>query len=81
MKLSPVFGITLSAFAITAVAALGFSNQAKALIFSGDSSGTWGKPDPGSFNTNPIYKGVGTNTLNGDCQFLISPDLGLPLIA
>ncbi|PAX59554.1 choice-of-anchor K domain-containing protein [Brunnivagina elsteri] len=62
MKLSSVFGITLSAFAITAVAALGFSNQAKALIFSGDSSGTWGEPDPGTFNTNPIYKGVGTNT-------------------
>ncbi len=78
MKLSSVFGITLSAFAITAVAALGFSNQAKALIFSGDSNGTWGEPDPGTFNTKPMYKGVGTNTFEWGESLPNNPIFGTP---
>jgi hypothetical protein len=78
MKLSPVFGITLSAFAITAVAALGFSSQAKALIFSGNSSGTWGEPDPGTFNTNPTYEGVGTNTFEWGESLPDNPRFGTP---
>jgi hypothetical protein len=78
MKLSSVFGITLSAFAITAVAALGFSNQAKALIFSGESSGTWGEPDPGTFNTNPIYEGVGTNTFAWGLSLPNNPRFATP---
>ncbi len=69
MKLSSVF-VTVSAVAVTAVTALGFSGQAQALIFSGNSSGTWGEPypkgknTPGSINTNPVYSGVGTNSFS-----------------
>jgi hypothetical protein len=78
MKLSSVFGITLSTFAITAVAALGLSSQAKALIFSGDSSGTWGEPDPGAYNKKPMYKGVGTNTFEWGESHPKNPKFGTP---
>ncbi|GAX43397.1 peptidase-like protein [Tolypothrix sp. NIES-4075] len=61
MKLSSVFVTTLS-IAVTALTALGFSSQAQALTFSGNSSGVWGEPTPGGMNTNPIYSGVGTNS-------------------
>ncbi|NEU77008.1 PEP-CTERM sorting domain-containing protein [Hassallia byssoidea VB512170] len=63
MKLSSVFVTSLSV-AVTALTALGFSSQAQALTFSGESSGVWGKPTPGGMNTNPIYSGVGTNSFS-----------------
>lgn len=63
MKLSLVFATAISSFFVGAIIALGFSNQADALTFSGISSGTWGEPTPGStdINPNPIYTGVGNN--------------------
>ncbi|WP_375504695.1 choice-of-anchor K domain-containing protein [uncultured Nostoc sp.] len=63
MKLSLVFATAISSFFVGATIALGFSNQADALTFSGISTGTWGKPTPGSIdiNPNPIYTGVGNN--------------------
>lgn len=61
MKLSSVFVTSLSV-AVAALTALGFSSQAQALTFSGNSIGTWGKPTPGSMNTIPIYSGVGSNS-------------------
>jgi hypothetical protein len=68
MKLSSVFITTLSV-AVTALTALGFSSQAQALTFSGNSSGAWGEPTPGSINTNPIFSGVGTNSFSwGDAD-------------
>lgn len=60
MKLSSVV-TTLSALAVTAMTALGFSSQAQALTFSGVSSGVWGKPTPGSINPNPQYSPPGSN--------------------
>jgi hypothetical protein len=53
MKLSSVFVTTLSV-AVTALTALGFSSQAQALTFSGNSSGVWGEPTPGGMN--PDFK-------------------------
>jgi hypothetical protein len=64
MKLSSVFVTTLYAFAVTALTALGFSGQAQALTFSGNSSGAWGEPTPGGMNTKPIYSGVGSNSFS-----------------
>ncbi|MEH2433205.1 MAG: choice-of-anchor K domain-containing protein [Nostoc sp.] len=63
MKLSLVFATAISSFFVGATIALGFSNQADALTFSGISTGTWGEPTPGStdINPNPIYTGVGNN--------------------
>lgn len=63
MKLSLVFPTAISSFFVGATIALGFSNQADALTFSGISTGTWGEPTPGSININPnpIYTGVGNN--------------------
>ncbi|HYX15709.1 MAG TPA: choice-of-anchor K domain-containing protein [Nostoc sp.] len=63
MKLSLVFATAISSFFVGAAIALGFSNQADALTFSGISTGTWGEPTPGStdINPNPIYTGVGNN--------------------
>lgn len=60
MKLSSVFVTTLSV-AVTALTALGFSSQAQALTFSGNSSGAWGEPTPGGMNTNPKYSPPGSN--------------------
>lgn len=69
MKLSSVFVTTLSAFAVTALTALGFSGLAQALTFSGNSSGAWGEPTPGNMNTKPIYSGVGSNSFSwGDAD-------------
>ncbi|MEA5571141.1 choice-of-anchor K domain-containing protein [Calothrix sp. UHCC 0171] len=78
MKLSSVFGVTLSACTITAVAALGFSNQAQALIFSGNSSGTWGEPDPGAFNIYATYNGVGTNDFKWGLSLPDNPRFATP---
>ncbi|MCC5662726.1 choice-of-anchor K domain-containing protein [Nostoc sp. CHAB 5784] len=63
MKLSLVFAAAISSFFVGATTALGFSDQADALTFSGISTGTWGKPTSGStdINPNPIYTGVGNN--------------------
>ncbi|MCC5657736.1 choice-of-anchor K domain-containing protein [Nostoc sp. XA010] len=63
MKLSLVFPTAISSFFVGATIALGFSNQADALTFSGISTGTWGEPTSGSININPnpIYTGVGNN--------------------
>ncbi len=60
MKLSSVFVTSLSV-AVTALTALGFSSQAQALTFSGNSSGIWGEPTPGSMNTDPMYSAPGSN--------------------
>ena len=64
MKLSLVFATAISSFLVGATIALGFSDQADALTFSGISTGRWGEPNPGSTDTNPnpIYTGVGNNT-------------------
>jgi hypothetical protein len=43
------------------------SNHAQAVTFTGNSSGTWGKPNPGE-NENPEYSGVSKNTLTGGCH-------------
>lgn len=63
MKLSLVFAAAISSFFVGATTALGFSDQADALTFSGISTGTWGEPTPGSIeiNPNPVYTGVGNN--------------------
>lgn len=60
MKLSSLINKAVSVVAISTIAALGFCGQAKATVFSGNSNGIWGIPDPG-INTDPYYKGVGTN--------------------
>ncbi len=61
MKLNSLFNIAVFPFAVAALSVIGFSNQAKAVIFSGNISGKWGEPVPESINTDPIYNGVGTN--------------------
>ena len=63
MKLNLVFVTAISSFFVGATIALGFSNQADALTFSGISTGTWGEPTSGrtDMNPNPIYTGVGNN--------------------
>lgn len=63
MKLSSLFVTTLSV-AVSALTALGFSSQAQALTFSGESSGVWGEPTPGGMNTNPVYSGVRSNSFS-----------------
>ncbi|WP_375511840.1 choice-of-anchor K domain-containing protein [uncultured Nostoc sp.] len=71
MKLSLVFATAICSFFVGATTALGFSDQADALTFSGISTGTWGEPNPGSTDTNPnpIYTGVGNNTFTwGDAN-------------
>lgn len=75
MKLSLVFATAISSFFVGATTALGFSDQAHALIFSGISNGTWGEPTSGSTDPNPIYTGVGNNTFTwGDLNVcLLNP--------
>ncbi|MBF2066858.1 MAG: choice-of-anchor K domain-containing protein [Calothrix sp. C42_A2020_038] len=55
MQLSLVISKVLSTFAVSAVAALSFCSPVQAIVFSGNSRGIWGVPDPGSFNTDPYY--------------------------
>ncbi|MEB3216684.1 MAG: choice-of-anchor K domain-containing protein [Nostocales cyanobacterium 94392] len=62
MKLNSFFSITVFPIAVAALSVIGFSNQAKAILFSGSVGGTWGEPTPGEINTNHNYTGVGTNT-------------------
>ncbi|MEM9924980.1 MAG: choice-of-anchor K domain-containing protein [Cyanobacteria bacterium P01_D01_bin.50] len=64
MKLSLLFNIAVFPFALAALNIIGSPNQAKAAIFSGNVSGSWGKPTPGSINTNPFYTGKDTNTFS-----------------
>lgn len=59
MKLNSLAN-TLSAVALATVASLGLSSNAQAQ-FIGNSSGTWGDPDPGT-NPAPVFSGVGTDT-------------------
>lgn len=62
MKLPTVLATTLSTVAITALTATTLASPAKAIIFSGSSSGMWGTPValPAS-NPTPVFTGVGTN--------------------
>ncbi len=43
------------------IALIGLAAPSSAQTFSGNSSGTFGTPDPGS-NDDPVFSGVGTNT-------------------
>ena len=62
MKLSLVFATAICSFFVGATTALGFSDQANALTFSGVSTGTWGEPTGSTdINPNPVYTGVGNN--------------------
>jgi hypothetical protein len=60
MKLSPVLALALSTLTFSA-ATFNFSGQVQALTFTGQSSGTWGIPDSGTFNKDAVFTGVGTN--------------------
>jgi hypothetical protein len=62
MKLNLVFATAISSFFVSAGTGFGFSSQARALTFSGISSGTWGEPTPRSTDANPTYTGVGNNS-------------------
>ncbi len=77
MKLSPVFAIALSTLSFSAVT-VSFSGQVQAQTFEGNSSGTWGIPDPGIFNTNPAYTGVGTNNFTWGFPLPNNPNFGTP---
>ncbi|MBD2772636.1 choice-of-anchor K domain-containing protein [Iningainema tapete] len=80
MKPSSVLTNTLSTVAVTILTALGFSSQAQSLTISGNSSGTWGIPNPGSINTNPVYSGVGTNSFTwGEPIIDDTVDIGTPV--
>ncbi|MBO3461058.1 choice-of-anchor K domain-containing protein [Aetokthonos hydrillicola Thurmond2011] len=78
MKFSSVFSAVVSTLAVTAVTALGFTNQAQALTFSGSSAGRWGTPTAGSINTNPVYTGVGTNSFTWGQAIPDDPNFGTP---
>lgn len=60
LKLNSFVAATLSTLALTTVA-IGLSGHAQAQTFVGNSSGTWGAPDPGT-TSNPVFSGVRTNT-------------------
>lgn len=61
LKLKSSVTTTLSTVALTAITSVGLSSHAQAQTFVGDSSGTWGNPNPGT-NTAAVFSGVGTNT-------------------
>lgn len=61
MKLNLLFNLAVFPFAVAALSVIGFPNQAKAAAFSGNVSGSWGKPTPGDVNTSPVYSGVEKN--------------------
>jgi hypothetical protein len=61
MKLNSFFNKTIFPFAVAALSVISFSNQAKAIVFSGNVNSSWGIPTPGDINDNPIYSGVDTN--------------------
>ncbi|MEL6458156.1 MAG: choice-of-anchor K domain-containing protein [Cyanobacteria bacterium J06621_15] len=56
MKLSSLFYKIVFPFA--ALSVISFSSKAEAATFSGNVSGSWLKPTPGTINNNPMYKGV-----------------------
>ncbi len=60
MKLSSLINNALSMVAISTIAAFGVCSQAKAVVFSGNSSGLWGNPDRG-INYDAHYTGVSTS--------------------
>ncbi|HEY9651653.1 MAG TPA: choice-of-anchor K domain-containing protein [Coleofasciculaceae cyanobacterium] len=60
MKLNLVT-TALSSVALASLVSLTLSSNAQAQTFAGNSSGTWGDPNPGA-NTSPQFSGVGTNT-------------------
>ena len=64
MKLSSLFNIAVFPFALAALNIIGSPNQAKAATFSGNVSGSWGKPTACSINTDPFYTGEDTNTFS-----------------
>jgi hypothetical protein len=78
MKLSSVFSAVVSTVAATAVTAIGFTNQAQALTFSGVSTGKWGTPTAGSINDSPVYTGVGTNFFTWGQAIPDDPNFGTP---
>jgi hypothetical protein len=77
MKLSSIINKTLSLFALSTIAAIGFCGQVKASVFSGDSSGVWGIPNPG-MNDIPRFTGVGKNTFTWGWPILDNPKFGTP---
>jgi hypothetical protein len=77
MKLSSFIKQALSVIAISAVATCSFCSQAKAIVFSGNSSGLWEKPDPGT-NTEPNYTGVGASTFTWGLALPNNPRFGTP---
>jgi hypothetical protein len=78
MKLSSVFTAAVSTFAVTAIAAFGFSSQAQGVTFSGNSSGHWGKPTTGSANPNAVYTGLGSNSFTWGQAVPNDPTYGTP---
>lgn len=79
MKLSSFLSTTLSTLAVATVTALGFSTQAQAITFSGNSSSTtWGIPTSGGINTTPVYSGVGTNSFTWGEALPNDPKFGTP---
>ncbi len=78
MKLSSILSNTLYTVAVTTVTALGFSTQAQAITFSGNSSGTWGIPTSGGINTTPVFSGVGTNSFTWGEALPDDPKFGTP---
>lgn len=61
MRLNLLFNKAVFSFAIAALSVIGFSNQAKAVTFSGSVNGSWGIPTPGEINDYPVYTGVDSN--------------------
>jgi len=65
MKLPTIFATTISTIVVTALAAITPASPAKADIFSGSSSGTWGDPVAlGASNPTPVFSGSGTNVFS-----------------
>lgn len=64
MKLSSLFNIAVFPFAVAALNVIAFPNEAKAAVFSGSVSGSWGETTPGIINENPVFDGVGTDTFS-----------------
>ena len=62
MKSGSLFNIAVLPFAVAVFTVIGFSDRAKAAIFSGSVNGIWGEPTPGEMDDNPVYDGVGENT-------------------
>ncbi len=73
MKLNSLTTL-VSTVALATLASVSLSSSAQAQTFVGNSSGTWGTPDPGT-NTNPVFSGVGTDTFEwGQASFGTPPN-------